>query len=804
MFILDGKWSLKSAYRKDYGMVTVPGSVISGMIENGSIEDPYYGTNEYAVRDLMRKNYIFERDFELDKEPDRNYELVMDGVDTLADVYMNDVLICRTSNMHLQYKVGCTEYLHKGTNHIKLYFHSAVEYVENYKAPEGKEITYVNNGSMYGGQYIRKAHSMFGWDWGPQLPDMGIWRSIRITEVEAFEITDFRIRQSHENGVVRLDFATSLRDESADNYEIRYDITTPDGDIYHAEGDSYTVCNPMLWWPRGYGEQPLYTVTAYVLKDGREINSKSLRIGLRTLTVSRRADEWGREFAFCVNGVNIFAMGADYIPEDAIYQRINGDRIKSLIKDAVAANYNCIRVWGGGYYPSEFFYDMCDEAGLIVWQDMMFACNVYELNDEFKNNIVEEVKYNVRRIRHHASLGMWCGNNELESAWLNWKDYRCHSDLLKQDYLEIFEHIIPDAIRTEDDVTFYWPSSPSSGGGFDDPDSHNDGDVHYWGVWHGEEPYTQFEKCFFRFCSEFGFQSFPCVETIESFTEPSDRNVFSEVMESHQKNDAANGKILKYISANFLYPKDLESLVYVSQIMQALAIKAGVDHWRQNRGRSMGAVYWQMNDNWPVASWSSVDYYGRWKALHYFARRFFAGIAGTIKADGSLFTPYVQNETMKAGISRIHVYVKDMDFNILSENVEVIKTAALSVATGQTVDVSEYVKGRESEVYVEAVFEHSNGSTSRDVKMLKPYKYMKLPKSVIDYNVFRNGNTLTIELKADRTAFFVQIEIRGVKVVLSDNYFDITSDKTIVVTGEIEGDYDGIPPVKIISLCDTY
>ena len=360
------------------------------------------------------------------------------------------------------------------------------------------------------------------------------------------------------------------------------------------------------------------------------------------MKVNTGADEYGSRFAHEVNGVEIFAMGADYIPEDCIRGRVNRERTRTLLEHCRDCNFNVIRVWGGGYYPDDFFYDLCDELGLIVWQDFMFACAVYPLTPEFEANVTAEIRDNVRRIRHHACLGLWCGNNEMEMFLADNQWVR--KPMQKTEYLIMNERIIPELLRQYDPDTFYWPSSPSSGGDFDSPNDPDRGDVHYWEVWHGGLPFTDYRNYYFRYLSEFGFQSFPAVKTIEQFTAPEDRNIFSYVMEKHQKNAGANGKILQYMSQMYLYPESLELLVYVSQLLQAEAIRYGVEHFRRNRGRCMGCVYWQLNDCWPVASWSSIDYYGRWKALHYFAKRFFAPVLLSCEEEGALSSSMNVNE----------------------------------------------------------------------------------------------------------------------------------------------------------------
>jgi len=365
-------------------------------------------------------------------------------------------------------------------------------------------------------------------------------------------------------------------------------------------------------------------VKVELLENGRVVDTDTKRIGLRTMTVAREKDQWGESFAHCVNGVKVFAMGADYIPEDNILSRVTPERTRRLLEQCAAANFNAIRVWGGGYYPDDFFFDICDELGLMVWQDFMFACANYHLTPEFDRNIRAEFIDNVRRIRHHASLALWCGNNEMEMFQAQYA-YN-GTDRTKADYIKMFEYIIPEILREYDPDTFYWPASPSSGGSFDYPNDPDRGDVHYWDVWHGNKPFAEYRKHYFRYASEFGFQSFPSIKTVESFTLPEERNIFSRIMEMHQRNEGANGKIMNYLSQTFLYPTDFETLLYASQLLQAEAIRYGVEHWRRNRGRCMGAIYWQINDIWPVASWSSIDYFGRWKALHYYAKRFFAPV----------------------------------------------------------------------------------------------------------------------------------------------------------------------------------
>lgn len=435
-------------------------------------------------------------------------------------------------------------------------------------------------------------------------------------------------------------------------------------------------------------------VRGSIKKGGVEVDLVTQRIGLRQIGVRREKDSYGESFAHEVNGITIFAMGADYIPQDNIFGRITPKRTRKLLENCAEANFNIIRVWGGGYYPEDDFLDACDELGLLVWQDFMFACAVYELTDAFEENITAEFIDNIKRIRNHACLALWCGNNEMEmfvagGGWGN-------SPKQMGDYFKMYEYIIPKLLKKYDPDTFYWPASPSSGGGFDNPNDESRGDVHYWDVCHGGKPITEFRKFYFRYASEFGFQSFPSIRTIESFTLLEDRNPFSYVMEKHQRNNGANGKLMAYMEQEFLYPMSMETAVYASQVLQAEAIRNAAEHFRRYRGRCMGAIYWQLNDIWPGISWFSIDYYGRWKALHYYAKRFFAPVLlsceeesmmtqeRNINAENVSFRKSVRfnvsNETRQAKKAEIRWNVRKNDGSVLREERTELEVSALTAS----------------------------------------------------------------------------------------------------------------------------
>ena len=633
---LNGSWTLEVSGGA-FGKVpaTVPGSVYSDLLAAKAIPDPFYRDNENEALKLMEHDFRYSRAFDVPEALLASDRVLLrcEGLDTLARIELNGAVVGSANNMHRTWEYDVKALLKPGENALTVTFFSPTKFIREAYAADRCEGT---SDAMRGFPHIRKAHCMFGWDWGPRLPDAGIWRDIALVGVDAARILDVRVHQIHEGGKVRCRIATNLERVAPGDVRVEAQIVAPDGRVFAAAGESceIEIDDPQLWWPNGVGAHPLYAVNVRLLCGERELDAWKKRIGLRTMTMKREKDEWGESFCHCVNGVPVFAMGADYIPEDNLLPRVTPERTRRLLEDAAAAHMNAIRVWGGGYYPDDWFYDICDELGLMVWQDFMFACAVYRLTEDFEANIRAEFVDNVRRIRHHACLGLYSGNNEMEQfvavgEWVSDKGQVA-------DYIKMYEYILPQVLKREDPDTFYWPSSPSSGGSFDAPSDPNRGDVHYWEVWHGLKPFTDYRNHFFRYASEFGFQSFPCMETIESFTLPEDRNAFSYVMEKHQRNASANGRIAAYLSQMYQYPATLDGFVYASQLLQAQAMQYGVEHWRRNRGRCMGAVVWQLNDCWPVVSWASIDYYGRWKALHYYEKRFFAPVLISCHEEGVL------------------------------------------------------------------------------------------------------------------------------------------------------------------------
>jgi len=806
-------WKMRIAGEEAYYPATVPGSVYNDLILAGRLEDPYYRDNENDALELMKKDFeyctVFDADADFFKEADEIL-LRFNGLDTLADITLNGVRLGAADNMHRTWDYSVYSLLKDKDNELIIHFASPVNFI----AEEFKKDPAIlgTEDAMRGFPKIRKGHYMFGWDWGPRLPDAGIWKSVELLKVKKARLTSAYIHQelnrdhSEAEISVRARIKTCPEDRNGervllpedDSYALKVTVTAPDGTVLYDRADgnkALKISSPKLWWPNGLGEHPLYTVRTELIDaaSGEVLDFSEKRIGIRKLEISTQKDEYGAEFAQTVNGIKFFAMGADYIPEDNILPRTSPERTRKLLTDCVNANFNSIRVWGGGLYPSDSFFDICDELGLVVWQDFMFACANYRLTRAFEENILAELKDQIRRLAHHASLGLWCGNNEME-MFVDQGNWGAKNEI-KSDYVKMYEYLFPRLLEEEDPDRFYWPASPSSGGGFDYPNDPDRGDVHYWEVWHGNKPFTEYRKFYFRYLSEFGFQSFPSVKTIETFTEPGDRNVFSYVMEKHQRNASANGKIMNYMEQTFLYPNSLDTLVYASQLLQAEAIKYGVEHFRRNRGRCMGTVYWQLNDCWPVASWASIDYYGRWKALHYYAKRFFAPLVISCEEEGMQSQtqnlneePFkvkrsihlnVANESLADRQVKVSWQLRDNRGNVLRQEICDLEAKALSATW---LEKEEFPDTGIYDSYVSYSLEENGSTVSEGTVLFCSPKHFKFVDPELTVRT-ENGDII---VSSKYFAKSVEIRNENDNLILSDNFFDLNGgEKRVhIIEGE--------------------
>lgn len=789
-------WKMHTAGQQDWQEAVVPGSVYTDLYRNGNIADPYWKDYACEQLSLMEQDYEYETEFACGHEI-QEYERVFlrfEGIDTLADIFLNGVFIGTAENMHRTWEYAVKDSILPGKNKLTVRLHSPLKYIRSRFAQSpvrGCE------DAMDGFVHLRKAHCMFGWDWGAHLPDQGIFKKVFLTADHGIRIKEVRIHQDHSKESVMLHLNVMTEGDDQPNYQVV--LKDPDGNVccYKDSPSQIPVEHPQLWWPNGLGKQPLYTLRVDVLENGSCQDCWERNIGLRTITVTRNKDQWGESFAHCINGKEVFAMGADYIPEDHLLGRTSRERTRRLLEDCKAAHFNTIRVWGGGYYPQDWFFDLCDELGLMVWQDFMFACAMYELTPEFEENITKELTDNIIRIRHHACLALWCGNNEMEMftkrrLWVS-------HDWEIRDYLILYERIIPGVLKEYDPDHFYWPASPSSGGSFDEPNDPDRGDVHFWDVWHGDKPFTEYRKYYFRYVSEFGFQSFPCFSTVKTFTDDEeDWNIFSYVMERHQRNGSANGKIMNYMQQTYKYPTSFKLVLYASQLLQADAVRYGVEHFRRNRGRCMGAIYWQLNDCWPVASWSSIDYTNRWKALHYAAKRFFAPIMISCEEEGWLTQEIhmnnehfkvdksirlnVANETFQEEKLIVRWAVRDNDANVKKQEEQEVTVPPLSSVWLEKQELPHLDLWKE---YVSYEVCRGTERLSSGTVIFSLPKYFKYKNPNLTYETGQEE----IVIKAEAYARSVEVQNEDETLVLSDNYFDMNAgEKRVrVIRGNLNG-----------------
>lgn len=783
---LNQDWSLD--YRDHRNLsADVPCSLYSVLLAHGLMEDPFFGENEPVARELTRGGCLFRKRFGLpaNRPDDGRAFLVFEAIDTIARVVLNGAVLGEPCNMHRRWEYDVTGCLRQEDNLLEVHLSDPLAFCE--KADDAYPL-FGMHFVCRGYQHLRKPHSMFGWDWGPQLPDMGLPGPVSLVFRQAARLLDLDIRQRHEAGRVALDCTARVErygdshrhGDGEDDLAWQVRVTAPDGRIFEGRAPAGTpirlsIPDPVLWWPNGLGDPALHQVETVLSRDGVPVDRDERRIGLRTLTVSTARDPWGSEFCFVVNGRKIFSMGADYIPEDSLLPRIDRARTERLIRDCARANFNSIRVWGGGYYPPEDFYDLCDRYGLIVWQDFMFACATYRLTPEFQENLVGEFTDVLMRIRHHACLGLLCGNNEMEIGWVEW--IRQPNERIRQDYLTLYERLLPEICEQLAPATFYWPASPSSVGGFENPNDFNRGDTHFWDAWHGSKPFDVYRSHYIRFCSEFGFEAFPDMATLRSFCREEDLNPFSAVMESHQKCPDGNAKILAYLAQHYRYPVSMEKLVHVSQLLQVDAIRLGVEHMRRHRGRCMGAIYWQLNDCWPGPSWSSIDYFGRWKALHYAARRFFAPVFLSACDEGPVMTLSLSNETLSEIEGTIEFGVSDRSLDVIHSETRPYRLPALSARDLAVFDAGPYLDGKErTRFFWYRILSGDGGPTPRTAVLVVRPKHFDFADPGIRCRLVQEEGFMRLVLESASFAKGVRVGFDGLEADLSDNYVDLCGD----------------------------
>jgi beta-mannosidase len=807
---LNGKWNFKEANDTAFMQGTVPGCQYLDLIDNKILDDPFYGLNEQKSLWCAEKEWIYEKTFFLNDDflNFNHVDLCFEQIDGPANVFLNGKHVLFAENTYLTYEIDAKEHLRAGENVIKVQFLALIPYVNQKQAAD--KLPKVQNTGIGGTPHLRKPLYHFGWDWGPNLPPVGLSGDVYISAYDA-KLKDLCIKQKHIGGKVELDISC----EVVGNGGVRFEVYCPEGNLL-TKNDSinlnqqfsifniqYSIKNPQLWWVHELNPQktqPLYTIKAVFIDNTNTIHDSRFtihdielvkKIGLRTIELDRKPDRFGEQFKFILNGVPLFIKGANWIPADSFTTRVSEQKLRSLLNSAKFSNMNMIRVWGGGYYESDLFYDICDELGMLVWQDFMFCCMPAPFyNDNYLNNVMREVEQNVKRLRHRASLALWCGNNEIEGMMIGW---RLRFKLVK--WVEkFFYNILPREFVNYDDVTPYVQGSPVGTAFGKGIRSANNGDKHIWKVWHGLKPLNYYDRVYTRFCSEFGFESLPNMATLLSFAPPENLKLKGAELDAHQKCAGGNSKMLYYISTRFLMPKWFNDLVYLSQLMQENSIRLATEHWRRYRGRCNGAIYWQFNDCWPVTSWSSIDYFGRYKALQYTARHFNQPLTVCIDAKKSNFSLFVFNDLDKpfAGSCEYslitfdgkEVYKKTVDATCpaTSSNVILPKTSFKKLLKQNKFRCVLSVK----------LFSDSGNLIAEKTHLFKAEARLKLPKAVIASKaktencqlstVNLNNTTVNLTLSSDKFARCVKIEVKDTNLEFSDNYFDLLPNQTKVVT----------------------
>jgi beta-mannosidase len=800
---------------------TVPGDVHLDLLANKKIPDPFSRDNESKLQWIEKESWEYRLTF--DATPGllarSRVDLVFDGLDAAAQVYVNGALVLNANNMFRVWRVPVKGRLHARNNLLRVVFPSPIKAAEEAAASDAFRLRSKTEDKTY----IRKAAYEYGWDWGPRFVTSGIWRPVRLEAWDKVRIADFAIRQrdvrkdvAHLDAEVEIEAASAgLAKVSVQYFDDGKPVTLSSMVSLHAGRNGIDlpveIRQPKLWYPAGYGEQPLYEFTAQVSTGGQPAEERKIKAGLRSIVLHRESDKWGRSFELVVNGIPVFAKGADVIPFDSFPSRVTTADYRRILESARDANMNMIRHWGGGYYESDEFYSICDELGIMVWQDFMFGNDWQPGTYAFKLNIEAEAEDQVQRLRNHPSIVLWCGNNETESAF-DWgprpalpTDVRL---LIWQDYLTEFSGILPRVVARLDAETPYWPSSPSAD--YEALSEHyQSGDHHDWSVWHGRAPFTEYEKHYWRFVTEYGFQSFPEWRTVESFTQPEDRTgIFTPVMLAHQKNNEGNSILQDYIAKNYPTPKDLASFLYVSQVLQAEGIKIGAEHFRRSRPETMGSIFWQLNDCWPVASWSSIDYYGRWKALQYYARRFYAPILVSPHVENGSLKTYIVSDKTRAVPAALRLRLMDFDGKVLLDETRAVDVAPLSSKVyldWPLKKLADAGAAETSRVFVVADLAAGGTQLSRNLVYLAPVKGILLKPASLKVETTGASGSYKIRVTSPVLARSVYLSFGNLDVKLSDNYFNLLPGETAeIAASSVAALSDLKAQLKVISLTDAF
>ncbi len=830
---LNGAWQFRQCDSDHWLSAQVPGCNFTDLLANGAISDPFYRDNEDKLQWIEQKDWHYRKYFNVTQAllDSDEVELVFDGLDTYCDVFLNDVLIHRYNNMFVGQRIACKQWLCFGENELRIEFRSPINEVMP---------AYLENGVTYPAEndkseqrlsvFTRKAPYHYGWDWGPRFVTCGIWRDIKLQGINKARIDDVNVKQTMlTDEIAKLDFDIELSAFSGFEGKINICCANVSGieQVVAVDANdgrhlivSLELHQPKLWWPNGMGEAFLHQFIISLSDAKQVLDQTCLDIGLRTIEVVNQVDEYGESFFIKVNGLPTFMKGANYIPSDSFLPRVSGQKYQQIFSDAVSANMNMLRVWGGGIYENDEFYRLADQHGILIWQDFIFACSLYPGDSAFIDNVKQEVAYNIKRLRNHACLALWCGNNETEMGieFWQWPEKFGYSDdvyqRLKQDYDLLFNTVLPQMVNELDSERFYFSSSPI--GFWERKQDDNRGDNHYWGVWHGEEPFSEFKNRVPRFMSEFGFQSFPLLESVKRYSKAEDWYLDSKVMKTHQKHPRGNSLIKQYMDQEYRQPKDFESFLYLSQVQQALGMKVGFEAHRAAMPFCMGSLYWQFNDCWPVASWSGIDYYGRWKAMHYQVKRSFEPLAVFVDQQGDSLNTVIVSDALNQTNCQLTERLLTLDGELLWSNSQQVSVKSLAVTQACQHSVAELVNGQDLSqlVYVAELY-CDQQSEQPDKLISEAFHYfartkdlaLKIPKFSYLLSYFQQE--LRVTLTSNCLARQVYVSLEGYKENFSDNFFDLLPDvekQLTVNVGELSDAELALlhSKVKLMSIAQSY
>lgn len=775
----------------------VPGTIHQDLLNHNRIPNPFYGMNEEAVQWVENEDWMYRTSFVVTEEQLNRDAAVLelDGLDTYADVFLNGALILCSDNMFVGHKVPVKSVLRKGENRLLIRFRSAVKEALPQWETNGFDYPADNDhSSKRVSIYTRKAPYSYGWDWGIRLATCGIWRPVRLVFSDVARIEDYYVRQASVSASKadvdnRLEITNVTSQPVSALLKVAYHYSANDTkevqkQIELRPGENTVslpvmIDNPHLWMPNGWGEPSLYKFTASVSVDGVEVASQERQVGLRSIRVVMEDDEHGKSFYFEVNGHPMFAKGANFIPDDALLPNVTTERYKRIFEDVKAANMNMLRVWGGGIYEDDKFYDEADRNGILIWQDFLFACTTYPHDPLFLKRVEAEAEYNIKRLRGHASLAMWCGNNEIYEGvrYWGWKNkYTAEAFAeMNRGYDVLFRQLLPDMVKRFDSDRFYMHGSPYEAN-WGRPESWKIADSHNWGIWYGRKPFESFDSEIPRFMSEYGFQAFPEMKTIRTFAEENDFELESPVMNAHQKATIGNALIKQTMGLYYKVPAKFEDLVYVGLVLQGQGMRHGIEAHRRNRPYCMGSLFWQLNDSWPVVSWSSIDYYGNWKAMQYQSQRAFAPVLiNAIKEGDDLCVYLISDELQDRDDVRLTVELMDFDGKSHGKWTHSGKLSANTSMLFLKKRVDEFLSKQDAATsFLRFTLKAKNGASLADEVFYFAYpKDQKLPEARIETSVKRRGEAIEMTLKADKLArdIFIEVPVQGVR--FSDNFFDL-------------------------------